>query len=146
MRLPQVLRLLGNGMAPLELRVTASSACRLCERQTRSGGLNGRPEKVQDVCYSWWCLSALSILGRLHWIDGAALSRFILFCQARLCLQWHTAAACGALGHGFLACLYFQHMLAMQGSCDHLDCLHSSAWASSSCRTLLHLRVALATL
>lgn len=24
-------------------------ACRLCERQTRSGGLNGRPEKLQDV-------------------------------------------------------------------------------------------------
>ena len=35
------------------------------------------------MCYSWWCLSALAILGRLHWIDGAALSRFILFCQAR---------------------------------------------------------------
>ena len=111
---------------------------RLCERQTRSGGLNGRPEKLQvhvccgtaagmavacrsimshafqpkyvtrsthvpehvppagqschsglhaflrhaqDVCYSWWCLSALSILGRLHWIDQAALTDFILDCQ-----------------------------------------------------------------
>ena len=61
----------------------AERMCRLCERQTRSGGLCGRPEKMQDVCYSWWCLSALSILGRLHWIDGAALSRFILYCQAR---------------------------------------------------------------
>ncbi len=40
---------------------------------------------MQDVCYSWWCLSALSILGRMHWIDGAALSRFILYCQARGC-------------------------------------------------------------
>jgi geranylgeranyl transferase type-2 subunit beta len=54
---------------------------RLCERQTRSGGLNGRPEKLQDVCYSWWCLSALSILGRLHWIDAPALTAFILDCQ-----------------------------------------------------------------
>uniref|UniRef100_A0A7R9V1T0 Geranylgeranyl transferase type-2 subunit beta n=1 Tax=Chlamydomonas euryale TaxID=1486919 RepID=A0A7R9V1T0_9CHLO len=53
----------------------------LCERQTPSGGLNGRPEKLQDVCYSWWCLSCLAILGRLHWIDGHALSRFILYCQ-----------------------------------------------------------------
>lgn len=53
----------------------------LCERQTPSGGLNGRPEKLQDVCYSWWCLSALSILGRLHWIDGNALTEFILDCQ-----------------------------------------------------------------
>ena len=53
----------------------------LCERQTPSGGLNGRPEKLQDVCYSWWCLSALAILGRLHWVDGAALRDFILDCQ-----------------------------------------------------------------
>lgn len=97
---------------------------RLCERQTRSGGLNGRPEKLQDVsvhmcacswakevsvcdccrltgcvyklltgpcvwvcgvrlqvCYSWWCLSCLSILDRLHWIDQQALTQFILYCQ-----------------------------------------------------------------
>lgn len=53
----------------------------LCERQTNSGGLNGRPEKLQDVCYSWWCLSALSILKRLKWIDATALTEFILDCQ-----------------------------------------------------------------
>lgn len=41
----------------------------LCERQLPSGGLNGRPEKLPDVCYSWWVLSALTILGRLHWVD-----------------------------------------------------------------------------
>lgn len=45
----------------------------LCERQLPSGGLNGRPEKLPDVCYSWWVLSALTILGRLHWIDKKAL-------------------------------------------------------------------------
>jgi len=54
---------------------------RLAERQTSSGGLNGRPEKLQDVCYSWWCLSALSILGKLHWIDQDKLKDFILDCQ-----------------------------------------------------------------
>jgi hypothetical protein len=53
----------------------------LCERQLPNGGLNGRPEKLEDVCYSWWCLSSLAILRRLHWIDGAALSAFILRCQ-----------------------------------------------------------------
>ena len=37
----------------------------LCERQCDSGGLNGRPEKQADVCYSWWILSTLSILGRV---------------------------------------------------------------------------------
>lgn len=45
----------------------------LCERQLPSGGLNGRPEKLPDVCYSWWVLSALTILGRLHWIDKKGL-------------------------------------------------------------------------
>lgn len=47
----------------------------LCERQLPSGGLNGRPEKLPDVCYSWWVLSSLTILGRLHWIDKNELVR-----------------------------------------------------------------------
>jgi geranylgeranyl transferase type-2 subunit beta len=25
----------------------------LAERQVKEGGLNGRPEKLPDVCYSW---------------------------------------------------------------------------------------------
>ena len=33
----------------------------LAERQLPSGGLNGRPEKLQDVCYSWWVI-ALSLI------------------------------------------------------------------------------------
>jgi geranylgeranyl transferase type-2 subunit beta len=53
----------------------------LCERQCDSGGLNGRPEKQADVCYSWWVLSSLAIIGRQHWIDGDALVAFILDCQ-----------------------------------------------------------------
>ncbi len=58
---------------------------RLAERQTPTGGLNGRPEKLPDVCYSWWCLSALAILHRLHWIDQPALTNFILNCQVWWC-------------------------------------------------------------
>lgn len=53
----------------------------LAERQVDSGGLNGRPEKQSDVCYSWWILSCLGILGKVQWIDGDALARFILECQ-----------------------------------------------------------------
>lgn len=53
----------------------------LAERQCDSGGLNGRPEKQADVCYSWWILSALSIMGRLSWIDTSKLGTFILNCQ-----------------------------------------------------------------
>jgi geranylgeranyl transferase type-2 subunit beta len=53
----------------------------LAERQVDSGGLNGRPEKQADVCYSWWILSSLSIMGKLPWINGDRLASFILQCQ-----------------------------------------------------------------
>lgn len=53
----------------------------LAERQCDSGGLNGRPEKLADVCYSWWILSSLYVLNRMDWIDGEKLVQFILQCQ-----------------------------------------------------------------
>jgi len=54
----------------------------LAERQLMSsGGLNGRPEKKADVCYSWWVLSSLAMLQHLNWIDGNSLANFIFNCQ-----------------------------------------------------------------
>jgi geranylgeranyl transferase type-2 subunit beta len=53
----------------------------LCERQTPGGGLNGRPQKEADVCYSWWANSSLILLGRDRWIDRHALRQFILRAQ-----------------------------------------------------------------
>ena len=53
----------------------------LSERQVKAGGLNGRPEKLEDVCYSWWVASSLAMIGRLHWIDRDRLQSFILTCQ-----------------------------------------------------------------
>ena len=78
----------------------------LSERQVKSGGLNGRPEKLPNVgysflnwdflwtcdfyhwwsyCvttgYSWWVLSSLIMIDRVHWIDMAKLVKFILDCK-----------------------------------------------------------------
>ena len=53
----------------------------LSERQLKNGGLNGRPEKREDVCYSWWVMSSLAMINKLHWIDGNKLTEFILGCQ-----------------------------------------------------------------
>lgn len=53
----------------------------LSERQLSSGGLNGRPEKLEDVCYSWWVLSSLAMIERLDWIDRDRLTAYILRCQ-----------------------------------------------------------------
>ena len=57
----------------------------LAERQVPIGGLNGRPEKLPDVCYSWWILSSTSILDRTHWMDREKLRDYILMCQ-----DWET--------------------------------------------------------
>ncbi|KAJ9122382.1 hypothetical protein QFC22_001804 [Naganishia vaughanmartiniae] len=65
----------------LDLVDTATLAWWISERQLPNGGLNGRPEKLEDVCYSWWNLSALSILGKLHWINREELITFILNSQ-----------------------------------------------------------------
>ncbi|XP_052732600.1 geranylgeranyl transferase type-2 subunit beta 1 isoform X3 [Vigna angularis] len=59
----------------------------LCERQVKSGGLNGRPEKLPDVCYSWWVLSSLTMIDRVHWISKEKLIRFILDCQKMVGFQ-----------------------------------------------------------
>jgi geranylgeranyl transferase type-2 subunit beta len=53
----------------------------LSERQQPSGGLNGRPEKLVDVCYSWWVMTSMAMIGRLHWVDKEKLTDFILQCQ-----------------------------------------------------------------
>ena len=53
----------------------------LSERQLPNGGLNGRPEKLEDVCYSWWVLSSLAMINKLHWIDADKMKMFILRCQ-----------------------------------------------------------------
>ncbi|KAK4577395.1 hypothetical protein RGQ29_027763 [Quercus rubra] len=53
----------------------------LCEWQVKSGVLNGRPEKLPDVCCSWWVLSSLIMIDRVHWINKEKLVEFILDCQ-----------------------------------------------------------------
>ena len=65
----------------------------LSERQLKNGGLNGRPEKTEDVCYSWWVMSSLAMINKLHWIDGEKLTAFILGCQVR------------AVATAFISCL-----------------------------------------
>lgn len=50
-------------------------------RQTVEGGFNGRPEKLPDVCYSWWVLSSMAMIGKTDMVDLEALEGYILRCQ-----------------------------------------------------------------
>lgn len=51
----------------------------LTQRQT--GGFQGRTEKTQDACYSFWCGAALSILGAGDFVDRKENSQFLAACQ-----------------------------------------------------------------
>lgn len=54
----------------------------LSERQDpKSGGLNSRPEKLPDTCYSWWTGASLAILNKKDWLDSQKLENFVLSCQ-----------------------------------------------------------------
>lgn len=53
----------------------------LSRRQTQQGGFNGRPEKLPDVCYSWWILSSCYMIERQDWINLEKLKEYILLCQ-----------------------------------------------------------------
>ncbi|XBW35271.1 hypothetical protein QEN19_000839 [Hanseniaspora menglaensis] len=61
----------------------------LLERQNPDGGLNGRPSKLSDCCYSWWCLASLKLLNYsknfdaecINLLDLKKLKNFIIGCQ-----------------------------------------------------------------
>lgn len=52
----------------------------LQKRQCESGGLNGRPYKLEDSCYSFWTAVSLDILNSIDSIDISKLKSFIYSC------------------------------------------------------------------
>jgi geranylgeranyl transferase type-2 subunit beta len=53
----------------------------LSERQDPKGGFNGRPEKLPDVCYSWWVGAPIATIGKQNWVDADKLEEFVLSSQ-----------------------------------------------------------------
>lgn len=52
----------------------------LAIRQTSMGGFNGRPEKLPDVCYSWWVLSSIYAITDKKIVDESELEKYIMNC------------------------------------------------------------------
>ena len=50
-------------------------------QQTLHGGFQGRPNKAEDTCYSFWIGGTLCLLKSQQIIDRNALSNFVLQCQ-----------------------------------------------------------------
>ena len=53
-------------------------------QQQKQGGFNGRIEKDEDACYSFWCGASLKILGSHHLIDSKADTDWLLSCQTKM--------------------------------------------------------------
>jgi prenyltransferase beta subunit len=51
-------------------------------QQDAAGGMQGRPNKLEDTCYSYWIGGSLRLLGEDALLDQGALQRFILSCQS----------------------------------------------------------------
>jgi len=47
-----------------------------------AAGMQGRPNKLQDTCYSYWIGGTLHILSESHLLDGWALREYVLTCQS----------------------------------------------------------------
>eukprot|EP00584_Thalassiosira_punctigera_P009989 CAMPEP_0172538250 /NCGR_PEP_ID=MMETSP1067-20121228/9674_1 /TAXON_ID=265564 ORGANISM="Thalassiosira punctigera, Strain Tpunct2005C2" /NCGR_SAMPLE_ID=MMETSP1067 /ASSEMBLY_ACC=CAM_ASM_000444 /LENGTH=483 /DNA_ID=CAMNT_0013323707 /DNA_START=72 /DNA_END=1523 /DNA_ORIENTATION=+ len=47
-----------------------------------ASGMQGRPNKLQDTCYSYWIGGTLHILSESHLLDGWALREYVLTCQS----------------------------------------------------------------
>ena len=46
------------------------------------GGMQGRPNKDEDTCYSYWIGGTLRLLGKDDLLDITALREFVLSCQS----------------------------------------------------------------
>lgn len=47
-----------------------------------AAGMQGRPNKLEDTCYSYWIGGTLHLLGAAHLLDGWALREYVLKCQS----------------------------------------------------------------
>lgn len=48
------------------------------------GGMQGRPNKLEDTCYSYWIGGTLCLLGKLQLLEETTLSEYVLTCQSQL--------------------------------------------------------------
>ncbi|KAI7904846.1 terpenoid cyclases/protein prenyltransferase alpha-alpha toroid, partial [Cokeromyces recurvatus] len=53
-------------------------------RQTSGGGFQGRPNKLQDVCYGFWIGASLDMLNSFNMVQHEKLKDFLIDCQFKL--------------------------------------------------------------
>lgn len=73
---------IANSLDRINKNEIESIALFLSERQdSETGGLDSRPEKLPDVCYTWWVGASLDIIDHKDWINSKKLEKFVLSAQ-----------------------------------------------------------------
>lgn len=93
----------------------------LMNRQTASGGLNGRPYKKEDVCYSFWTFCSLDILNGARYVSLDMLQAYIRSCYSPL---GGYADRPGNAPDGFHTMYALFGLQLMQKECLQRDNLH----------------------
>ncbi|KAH9386784.1 geranylgeranyl transferase type-2 subunit beta [Nematocida major] len=50
--------------------------------QAASGGLSGRPDRIEEICSTYWNYSSLAIMGKESYVDGKAVLEYISSCES----------------------------------------------------------------
>ncbi|KAL9182391.1 hypothetical protein ACHAXT_013043 [Thalassiosira profunda] len=82
-----------------------------------AAGMQGRPNKLQDTCYSYWIGGTLHLLGESHLLDGWALREYVLMCQSPYGGFGKVVGAMPDLLHSFYS-LAWLALSKEQGCCE----------------------------
>ena len=82
-----------------------------------AAGMQGRPNKLQDTCYSYWIGGTLHLLSESHLLDGWALREYVLTCQSPYGGFGKVEGAMPDLLHSFYS-LAWLALSGEQGCCD----------------------------
>ena len=80
-----------------------------------AAGMQGRPNKPEDTCYSYWIGGTLNLLSESHLLDGDALRRYVLSCQTPYGGFGKAMCAMPDLLHSFDSMAWLS--LSKQGGC-----------------------------
>ncbi|KAL7472810.1 hypothetical protein ACHAXS_013176 [Conticribra weissflogii] len=78
-------------------------------------GMQGRPNKLEDTCYSYWIGGTLHLLSSSHLLDGWALREYVLKCQSPYGGFGKVVGAMPDLLHSFYSLAWLA--ISREGSC-----------------------------
>lgn len=86
------------------------------------GGLQGRPNKDEDTCYSYWIGGTLRLLGHDDLLDHTQLRAFVMKCQTRMGGFSKVVGAFPDLLHAFYSMTYLSMSQKWLHSPSDYDC------------------------